>query len=108
MTSTDLGQYGILITGVSGFLGQRLANRLLDQGVTVVGVSRTPVHIDAKKSPFFHSFVGDLLRQENLSRALTSLIKTHKEKYAIIHRAGINEQKKCYTNPVSAFNHNTF
>ena len=72
MTKND--QRPILIAGASGYVGARLAPRLLDAGYHVRTLARTPAKIASQpwgKHPRLQIASGDVLDQDSLSAALS-------------------------------------
>ena len=57
----------ILITGVSGFVGQKLAAHFLDAGHSVVGVDLRAADFEFSEHPTFEFFSADLTDSESVS-----------------------------------------
>jgi len=77
----------ILITGVSGYLGVKIANRLIDNGYEVIGVdiNRSP---ELSDKVVFHT--ADVRRKEQIRMAFTGKIRT------VIHAAALVPISKMY------------
>jgi UDP-glucose 4-epimerase len=68
----------ILITGVSGFLGSHLAERILDEGHTVVGLDNLQTGnlknlSSIKNSPSFHFTQGSILDHEAVEKSMAGV-----------------------------------
>jgi nucleoside-diphosphate-sugar epimerase len=77
----------ILITGVSGYLGVKIANRLIDNGYEVIGVdiNRSP---ELSDKVVFHT--ADVRRKDQIRAAFTGKIRT------VIHAAALVPITKMY------------
>ena len=83
----DNGMF-ILITGTSSGLGYEMATMLLEQGHTVIGVSRSGTEINSDN---FIDIVCDI-RQEESVEEMYELISDHTDKLdVIVLNAGIFE-----------------
>lgn len=73
----------VLITGGSGFIGTRLALRLVDAGVTVVNVGRRPCQVEGVDNRLVTSFCLD---------SISNALAPHTEFDGLIHlaAAGVN------------------
>jgi 3-oxoacyl-[acyl-carrier protein] reductase len=72
----------VLVTGASSGIGSAIVTRLLDEGWSVVGLSRSLVE---RRSHRFQSLQVDLKDYAQLRRALTSISDVQ----AIVHAAGL-------------------
>lgn len=70
-----------LVTGASSGIGKSIVSRLLTEGWSVIGVSRTP---SGEKAANYHSLLVDLSDFERLKAALESIPRLD----AIVHAAG--------------------
>ena len=70
-----------LVTGASSGIGKSIVSRLLAEGWSVIGVSRTP---SGEKAANYHSLLVDLSNFERLKAALESIPRID----AIVHAAG--------------------
>lgn len=78
----------ILITGTSSGLGYAMATMLLEQGHTVIGLSRTGTQLDHSN---FIDVICDIREEESVEE-MYSLIKNHTDRLdAIVLNAGIFE-----------------
>ena len=59
----------VLVTGATGYVGQRLARRLADGGATVHALARSPEKARALAHPGIVVFQGDILDPASLARA---------------------------------------
>ncbi len=80
-----MSNYTAVITGGNKGIGADLADRLLEQGYTVVSVSR---HAPEKKHANLHSVEADLLDPKAVTRAADE-IKATFEVTHLIHNAGL-------------------
>jgi 3-oxoacyl-[acyl-carrier protein] reductase len=71
-----------LVTGASSGIGSAIVTRLLDDGWSVIGMSRSLVE---GRSDRFQSLQVDLTDHAQLRRALTSISQVH----AVVHAAGL-------------------
>jgi nucleoside-diphosphate-sugar epimerase len=87
----------VVITGVTGFIGQYLAQLLLEKKYEVIGISR-------KSSPLKHNFpilFGELTDKKFLEKVI-------KGAYAVFHLAGITTHNKLTNEAVSSYKQNLF
>ena len=75
----------ILITGITGFIGSHLAERLLEKGVKVRGVVRRPASAKWLIDKGAEIFVGDLLDAPTIKRAAEGCS-------VVVHAAVYNEK----------------
>tara|TARA_B100000131_G_scaffold189933_2_gene182711 strand:- start:155 stop:973 length:819 start_codon:yes stop_codon:yes gene_type:complete len=90
----------ILITGVTGFLGRKLANRLLKENYNIVGIA----HSEKRVYESWYKFAGfpiyclDLAHNKN---ELNDIVKKH-EINCVIHCAAMKHVGLCEENPYRA------
>jgi nucleoside-diphosphate-sugar epimerase len=77
----------ILITGVSGYLGVKVANRLIDNGHTVIGVD---IHKNAELSDKVQFYKADVRSKDQIRKAFSDKIET------VIHAAALVPITKMY------------
>jgi len=77
----------ILLTGVTGYVGGRLAGRLEERGQRVRAMSRRPDHADHQTADTTESVYGDALARESLDAAMAGV---HTACY-LIHSLGSGE-----------------
>jgi GDP-4-dehydro-6-deoxy-D-mannose reductase len=91
-----------LITGITGFVGRSLKERLLEAGHTVYGLSRNPLPASeiGKASRFFH-FPCDLTNPENLKSCLNGIILD-----GVFHLAAQSSVKMSWEKPTQTYQAN--
>lgn len=77
----------VLITGVSGQLGEAFANLYLDNGCIVYGVDIKKSKIKNKKYVFLKS---DIAKKKNISNILNHIIKIHKKIDILVNNAAVS------------------
>jgi len=85
----------ILITGISGFLGQYLCKRLVDEGHEVYGLYQAAEHISKNELPSGHKYIADLTDQKSIE----ILIKNIQPEF-IYHLAAKTEVAMSFDNYV--------
>lgn len=97
MTSLDgdLSNLQVLVTGASGFLGQRIVNNLLLKGVHVIGIDRRGPGSFKVPSQKMILIEADL--PEGLPRIRESLHPSKRK--SLVHLAGIVSVEACEKNP---------
>ena len=101
----DLSGHRVLVTGVCGFLGSRMAEALLNRGAVVTGVdlkSACPEKLAKHKSYFF--IQRDFLKKNN--EVLFKWDAENREDTAVFHMAGLAHVDECEKNPRKAFESN--
>ena len=78
----------VLVTGASKGIGQAISQKLLDQGVEVIGTSREPERINLKK-PGFTAVHLDLFKIAEDSNVLEQFAKQCADIDAIVFNAGM-------------------
>ncbi|MEN8175824.1 MAG: SDR family oxidoreductase [Pseudomonadota bacterium] len=85
MSELDLSARTLLVTGVSRGIGHAVAQRLINEGAKVIGISRTPpptgLRLDA------HHAV-DLAQLDALPRRLQEIARSHRDIDGVIFNAG--------------------
>ena len=96
----------ILITGITGFLGSRIAKACLDRGLGVVGVAHSEIRDRefTSKYPSIQTYCADIAHDTEL---LDHIIRKHDVRY-IIHTAAMKHIGVCESNPIKAINVNIF
>ncbi len=95
----------VLVTGAAGFIGSNLVDRLLADGVPVVGydrfsTGRAEFLAGAEKSPLFNLVRGDLFDSAKLSTAM-------RDCGAVIHLAANADVRHGLEHPLRDFEQNT-
>src|SRR5204863_5679401 len=69
----------VIITGVSGNLGQAVAKRFLAENFKVIGtvIPNDPVHLDIS-DPNFETVVVDLMNEEDSEKFVRSVVEKNK------------------------------
>jgi len=78
----------ILITGTSRGIGLELAKTFLDEGHTVIGLSRDLSGIEALASKRIHGFSFDITKQKDIDKMTTYIQNTFSQIDIVIHNAG--------------------
>jgi UDP-N-acetylglucosamine 4,6-dehydratase len=96
----------ILITGITGFLGTRIAKACIDRGLSVVGVAHSEIRDKKFKTlfPEVSTYCADISHDTDI---LDHIIKTHNVDY-IIHTAAMKHIGVCESNPNKAIDVNIF
>ena len=94
----------ILITGITGFLGTRVAQEALSKGFDVVGLSHSEIRDKEFNSllPNVKTYSVDIAHD---SEVIDSIVKKHKVDY-IVHTAAMKHVGVCESNPTKAIDVN--
>src|SRR5574338_1691152 len=60
----------ILVTGATGYIGNKLAHVLAERGHTVHALVRSSVAADLLRHPNIHVFIGDIMDPDSLAVAM--------------------------------------
>jgi UDP-glucose 4-epimerase len=85
----------VVITGVTGFIGQSLARFLIEKGYEVVGISRNKL----LAKPNFSVMIGELSDKEFLKESI-------KGSYAVFHLAGVTTHYELTNEAVLSYKQN--
>jgi len=91
-----------LITGVTGFVGQKLAGHLVDTGAHVVGLARKWSDSKASRLPQVEQREGDLTDSRHLKELLEDASFD-----TVFHLAGQSSVYLSWSDPVSTYQANT-
>lgn len=96
----------VLITGITGFLGSRIAKACVDRGLSVVGVAHSEIRDRELSSalPGVKTYCADISHDIDI---INHIIKTHDVEY-IIHTAAMKHIGVCESNPNKAIDVNVF
>jgi len=96
----------ILITGVTGFLGSRIAKACVAKGLDVVGVAHSEIRDRELTAslPEVKTYCADISHDTDI---IDHIIKTHDVEY-IIHAAAMKHIGVCESNPNKAIDVNVF
>src|SRR5688500_9039910 len=83
----------ILITGASGYLGNKLAHKIANRGQLVHALVRDPSSKKMLKHPNIKLFKGDLLNKQSVAEAIKA--STQLNRTAARGGAGANHRYRC-------------
>ncbi len=104
MEIPDLKNTYVIITGIGGFLGRRLARVLASAGVDVAGLD-LPVAAKAMPKDIACDTM-DILDSNGLSKWMAGVSSKTKKKITVFHLAGMSHVGRCAENPTLAFAYN--
>lgn len=94
-----MNQIKVLVTGATGFIGEKLCSALAENGYSVHGLCRNLDHPNLPRHPNISVFKGDILEQETLNAAIRGceevyhtavLAKMWSKNNSLFHEVNVN------------------